>query len=128
MLEHQIEKLTERVASLEAKQDRSNDLLEAILSAIREGGLPPAPSAVVAVDNTTADQSDEAPAEPPASVTVEDVREALMNYRDHHGKDATVELMQRFLPEGAKPILSEIPATSFADLVAVCTAPEKVAA
>lgn len=40
MLEQQIEKLNERVASLEGKQDKANDLLAEILSAIREGGLP----------------------------------------------------------------------------------------
>ena len=135
MLEQQIEKLNERVASLEGKQDRSNDLLADILSAIRHGGLPPAPSVAVAVDNTAEEQTDEAPAEQEgdanedvAGATVEDVRDALMNYRDVHGKDATVELMSQFLPKGAKPVVGGIPEAKFGDVIAACMVEEKAAA
>ena len=112
MLEQQIEKLTSRVAALESEAKTTNNLLTDILVAIREGGLPPAPSVAVAVDNTQDDKAEDKPVEAkaktpkakkPKAATVEDVREALMNYRDAHGKDATVELMTDFLPKGAKP-------------------------
>lgn len=139
MLEQQIEKLTSRVAALESEAKTTNNLLTDILVAIREGGLPPAPTVAVAVavDNTQDDKAEDKPAETkakpakakkPKAATVEDVREALMNYRDAHGKDATVELMTDFLPKGAKPVVAEIAEDKYADLIAACAIEEKAAA
>jgi hypothetical protein len=137
MLEQQIEKLTSRVAALESEAKTTNNLLTDILVAIREGGLPPAPSVAVAVDNTQDDKAEDKPVEAkaktpkakkPKAATVEDVREALMNYRDAHGKDATVELMTDFLPKGAKPVVAEIAEDKYADLIAACAIEEKAAA
>lgn len=136
MLEQQIEKLTERVGFVEQGQARTNELLAQILAAIREGGLPPAPSVTVAVDNTVNDEPiEEAPveqaddaSEDAAPATIEDVRDALMNYRDAHGKDATVDLMARFIPEGSKPIVSEIPKDKYADVIVACAADDRAAA
>lgn len=132
MLEQQIAELKQ---TTEDRLGKIEGVLTEILSAIREGGLPPAPSVAVAVDNTAEEQPDEAPAEQvddaekdAAPATVEDVRDALMNYRDAHGKDATVELMSSFLPKGAKPVVGEIPEDKYADVIVACAADDRAAA
>ncbi len=122
MIEEQLSKIEKRMAELEAKQETTNGLLADILSAIRDGGLPPAPK-------MAAEEGDEKPkkvanaSKSPKKVenavpSIDDVRAALTTFKDANDRDATIELMQRYLPEGAKPVVSEIPTDKYGDILA----------
>jgi hypothetical protein len=56
MLEEQVAALREEQGQTNKRLGKIEDVLTQILSAIREGGLPPAPSVAVAVDNTADEQ------------------------------------------------------------------------
>ncbi len=132
MLETQIERLTERVAAVETKQDRTNELLGEILNAIREGGTtPPAPAQIVkarpvsgkktkagkpgAVAEPTKDEG-----EKEAPLILEDVREALMEVKEKHGREAAVEIVEQF--SGGMRKVSAIPEDKYSDVLAACGA------
>lgn len=144
MLEHQIEKLTERVGELEAKQDKTNDLLAQILSAIQSGGLPPAqpdaketpkaekPAKVTKIKEVK-DEAVEEP-EPGAGqetsepATLDEVRDALMAYNKAYGKAETQKLMEGFIEKGAKPVLASISRDQYDAVIAACVTDQKEAA
>ena len=108
---------------LEQQLEQTNKLLTDILTALQGGAAlqSAAPSVAPQAEESSADTQGETP-------TKEDVRDALMTYNDQHGREATIALMTPFLPEGAKPILSDIPETCYADVIAACNAQLKDAA
>lgn len=112
MLEHQIEKLTERVAAVEARQTRTNELLADILAAIRVSGeaeepvVETKPSSDAGKKN--ASSMTEKPKEPAAEtdgndemITLEDARSVLVTLSKAHGRAAALEVLDQF---GAKKI------------------------
>ena len=79
MLEQQLDTLTERVAAQEALLQTSNDLLTDILSVLQ--GHNPAPVTLVETPET-APEDTPSDTTPETSPTIDDLREALINYRD----------------------------------------------
>lgn len=133
-LEDEIAKLTDRVESLENRAETTNDLLAEILDVLKRGTTPPAQDNVVpireVVTETTEPVVEEAPeASEDAAPTIDDVRAAMVEYGEHYGRAAMVDLGARFVPEGSTPNIKNIPVEKYGDVIAACgVAPEADAA
>lgn len=133
MLEQQIEKLTTRVAAVETKQDRTNELLAAILEAVSDRPLPPVETAKPVTlaasnddqaDTDTVDKEPEAPADKP--VTMDDMRDALLGVQEKHGREAAVRIVTQFSDGGPK--IGDVPTDKYPDMLAACVALDQKAA
>ena len=138
-LEDEIAKLSDRVGGLEARAETTNDLLAQILSVLQTGSTPPAQDNVVPLREVESAPGDIAakeevtepePVEDTSSeVSVGDVRDAMIAYGELYGRDEMEALGARFIPEGAKPKIANIPVEKYAAVIAACAeAPQEDAA
>lgn len=130
MLETQIEKLTERVGAVELKQDRTNELLGAILSALREGGTtPPQPAQVAEVKAKATPKKSKKPEEPIAvveavpdnsndevSYTFADVCESYKHVKEQYSKQVATDIVKRIAGDVAN--VMKIPESKFPAIIA----------
>lgn len=109
MLEERITELSNRITVLtSAIEDLSRQLPGANAVAQADASMeePAAP----------AEQPKEEAA-PAAETTLDDVRAALIAYKNRHDRQTTLDLLRRFVPEGQQLVVGNVPRDRYADLV-----------
>ena len=129
MLETQIEKLTARVAAVESKQDRTNELLSDILFALREGGAtPPQPTQIVEMKAKATPKKSTESKEPIAvvgpaqndekeviSYTREDVCDAYKRAHGKYGKQVATGVVKKIAGDIVN--ITKVPESKFAAII-----------
>lgn len=102
MLEERITELSNRITVLtSAIEDLSRQL----------------PGASVAAPEGAPSEQPKEEAAPAAETTLDDVRAALIAYKNQHDRQATLDLLRRFVPEGQQLVVGNVPRDQYAALV-----------
>lgn len=123
----EVKMLEQQIEELRAAQDQTNGLLTEILTTLREGSVT-LPEPVQAAKKVPVNDAGgkkkpaKAGAKPKPDVTVDDVRDALMDVRDSHGRDAATTIIRDVVGDGAPAILRSIPQGNYPDVIAACKA------
>lgn len=117
MIEQQIAELNKEIRSLNQGISVFAKRFEDAVAKMTAGMQPPA-------EATSMEPVEDAPNPPmeadpkETSASLNDVRQALIDHKTAHGREATLGLLKRYVPEGAQLIVGNVAKDKYAALIA----------